>query len=290
MVKKILVTGSNGQLGQEFKALQKAFPDFKFYFLTRGDLDISNREEVARVFNNIAPHFCINCAAFTGVDAAEKEAQKSFAINATGAENLALASKGSNTKLIHFSTDYVFNGTAKMPYKEDSERAPLGIYGASKAKGEELVLDALPESIVIRTSWVYSVFGNNFVKTMVRLMSERDQLAVVADQQGSPTYAADLAEATMHIIKAQNWVGGIYHYSNDGAINWFQFASAIKELTGATCTINPIATAQYPTPAARPAYSVLAKEKIVATYGIQLLPWRESLQVCLARLTAATPF
>lgn len=288
MVKKIIVTGSGGQLGQEFYALKDSFEGYEIHFFNRANLDIADREAVIELFNKINPGYCINCAAYTAVDKAEQDSDAAFNINATGAQNLAAACAKQGTKLIHFSTDYVFDGWAKTPYKEDDKKAPLGVYGSSKASGEELVVAAAPESIIIRTSWVYSVYGSNFVKTMVRLMTEKQQVIVVADQWGSPTYAADLANAVLQIIENENWVSGLYQYSNEGVINWFQFAEAIKNYLGSSCVVHPISTDQYPTPTPRPKYSAMSKEKFVATFGLTLIPWRQSLHACLGKLQDTT--
>jgi dTDP-4-dehydrorhamnose reductase len=197
---------------------------------------------------------------------------------------LADACKASGSKLIHISTDYVFNGTASIPYQEQDMVDPVNLYGASKLKGEQLALKDPDGAIVIRTSWVYSTYGNNFVKTMMRLMRERDSLKVVDDQVGSPTYAADLAQAILFIIKEGKWAPGIYHYSNEGVITWYQFAQAIRELTGSDCTIAPITSAEFPTPAKRPGYSVLNKEKIKATYSVALKDWKLSLRECIQKM------
>ncbi len=282
-MQKIVVTGSNGQLGQELQALSNLFLQKQFYFFNRTDLDISDKEAVNKIISDLKPDYCINCAAYTAVDKAETEPETAFKINASGAENLAAACAQHNTKFIHVSTDYVFNGAATFPYKEDDATHPIGVYGASKLRGEELVMAANPEAIIIRTSWVYSVYGNNFVKTMVRLMNSKEEINVVNDQWGTPTYAADLAAALLHIT-AQKWSPGVYHFSNEGVINWFQFASAIKDCIHTFCKVHPITTAEYPTLTARPHYSVLAKEKIQTTFNLELVPWQESLCKCLDKL------
>ncbi|HZH96225.1 MAG TPA: dTDP-4-dehydrorhamnose reductase [Flavisolibacter sp.] len=286
MVQNIIVTGSNGQLGRELQAVSNEFPSYKFHFFSRAELDIANQEQVAKVFENIAPHYCINCAAYTAVDKAEGERDAAFNINAGGARNLAAACTQHKAGFIHISTDYVFDGSATSPYKETHPTNPLGVYGASKLKGEENVFEANPESIIIRTSWVYSVYGSNFVKTMVRLMKDKPTLNVVADQWGCPTSAADLATAIMMVIPHATWTPGIYNFSNEGVINWFQFAEAIRDHIMSPCIVYPIPTTQYPTPAARPKYSVLDCQKIKDTFGIQATPWQSSLKICLDSLEA----
>jgi dTDP-4-dehydrorhamnose reductase len=281
---KILVTGANGQLGKELRQLSLSFTLYEFIFLSREDLPIHHFEMVRHYFSVYHPTYLINCAAYTAVDRAEEEKDKAFQVNAEATGVLAAVCKENHCHFIHVSTDYVFDGTAVIPYKEDSPTNPQSVYGLSKLDGEKQALQFNPESIIIRTSWVYSEFGKNFVKTMLKLMAERETISVVKDQVGSPTYAADLAAVILHIIKEGNWVPGIYHYSNEGIISWYEFALAIKELTGSHCNVSPITTDQYPTAAKRPAYSVLDKSKISATFNIPLISWKESLQKCLARL------
>jgi len=281
---KILVTGANGQLGKELKQLSSSFPQFDFQFLSREDLPIHHFELVRNFFNTYHPTYLINCAAYTAVDRAESEKELAFQVNGEAVGVLAAVCKEKNCRFIHISTDYVFDGTATVPYKEDHSVNPQSVYGASKLEGEQQAFQFNPDSIVIRTSWVYSEFGKNFVKTMLKLMSEREELNVVSDQVGSPTYAADLATAILHIISSGKWKGGIYHYSNEGVISWYDFAVAIKELSGFTCVVNPIPTLQYPTPAKRPAYSVLDKSKIMATFDLPIPDWKKSLATCLERL------
>jgi dTDP-4-dehydrorhamnose reductase len=281
---KILVTGANGQLGKELKQLSSSFPQFDFQFLSREDLPIHHFELVRNFFNAYHPTYLINCAAYTAVDRAESEKELAFQVNGEAVGVLAAVCKEKNCRFIHISTDYVFDGTATVPYKEDHPVNPQSVYGASKLEGEQQAFQFNPNSIVIRTAWVYSEFGKNFVKTMLKLMSEREELNVVSDQVGSPTYAADLATAILHIISSGKWKGGIYHYSNEGVISWYDFAVAIKELSGFTCVVNPIPTLQYPTPAKRPAYSVLDKSKIMATFDLPIPDWKKSLATCLERL------
>lgn len=268
-------------MGQELQRLAKSFPTYTFHFFSRKELDIADAAQVQRTFEAVQPAYCINCAAYTAVDKAESEQELAFSINAEGTRILAAAAKEHGAGFIHISTDYVFNGRGERPYKEEDATDPVNLYGASKLKGEEAALATNPESIVIRTSWVYSSFGNNFVKTMLRLMQSRTEINVVADQTGSPTYAADLAEAILKILAGAQWKGGIYHYSNEGVITWHEFAAAIQHYTHLNCTVHPIATEQYPTPAQRPKYSVMDKKKIQQTFGVALQPWKSSLYRCL---------
>ncbi|GAO41209.1 dTDP-4-dehydrorhamnose reductase [Flavihumibacter petaseus] len=283
----ILVTGADGQLGSELQVIASLYPEYRFLFTGSSQLDITDEAAVRNIFMQESPAFCINCAAYTAVDKAESEPDKADAVNAAAAGNLAKAADVTGCRLIHISTDYVFDGTATVPLAETAVTNPLGVYGVSKWKGEQLVLSIAPDSIVIRTSWVYSSFGKNFVKTMLRLMAERETINVVNDQQGSPTYAADLARAIMQIVQklpdTEN-AGGIYHYANAGAITWFEFAQAIAGMTGSRCRVNPITTAEYPTPAKRPAYSVFDTNRIRQVFDVPVYPWQESLQACLLQL------
>ncbi len=284
--KTILVTGANGQLGNEMQVISLSYPEYNYLFVTKEALAIDDNEAVKQYFKKHEIDYCVNCAAYTAVDKAELEIEKALLINATAVGNLAEICKINNAQFIHISTDYVFDGTATVPYKEDSEVSPVSNYGATKLKGEQLALQNNPASIIIRTSWVYSSFGNNFVKTMLRLMKDKEQISVVSDQVGCPTYAADLAAAIMKIIKFPHAVqlAGIYNYSNAGIINWHQFATAIKEITGSKCLVNPIPSSQYPTPAKRPAYSVLDTSKIRYNFKIEIPQWKDSLHKCLSLL------
>ncbi|MGB3006983.1 MAG: dTDP-4-dehydrorhamnose reductase [Chitinophagaceae bacterium] len=284
-VVKIMVTGSTGQLGTELQKLSASYPAFDYIFLSEDDLSILDFETVRHFFNIQKPHFLVNCAAYTAVDKAESDKEIAYKVNADAVGFLAAICNEFNTRFIHISTDYVFDGTASVPYKTDDKTNPQSVYGASKLEGERLAFYNNPGTILLRTSWVYSEFGNNFVKTMKKLMGERDMLNVVNDQVGSPTYAADLAEVIMEIISSGKFEAGIYHYTNEGVINWFDFAVAIKELIGSTCKINPIPTSQYPTPAKRPAYSALDKSKITLVYNIKLKDWKTSLSTCISLLT-----
>ncbi len=287
----ILVTGSNGQLGKELKTLASAYPQFQFIFLSKEDLSIHHFEQVKNLFKNNHPAYCINCAAYTAVDKAEEERDLAFRVNAEAVGVLAAVCKEYDTQLIHISTDYVFDGTASIPYTENDATNPQNIYGASKLEGEKQALLLNPASIIIRTSWMYAEVGKNFVKAMLRLMEERKEINVVTDQTGSPTYAYDLAEAILQIITQLathspqlTTFKGIYHFSNDGAITWYDFAVAIKELSGSSCIINPVTADHFPTVAKRPAYSVLNKTKIQQTFGIKLKDWKKSLAVCIKKI------
>lgn len=284
--KTILVTGANGQLGREMQVIAAAYPGCHFLFVSKDELSIEDTGAVKEYFASHEIDVCVNCAAYTAVDKAETDTEKAFAVNGEAVGVLATACKEKNARFIHISTDYVFDGTATEPYKEDHPVHPLGVYGASKLKGEELALQNNPAAIIIRTSWVYSSFGNNFVKTMLRLMKERESINVVNDQQGSPTYAADLAAAIMQIISGDAVSAGIYNFSNHGVINWYEFALAIKELTGSNCIVNPIPSSQYPTPAKRPAYSVLDTVKIRDTFNVVIPAWKDSLKKCISILSS----
>ena len=293
MQKKILVTGANGQLGMELQQLAVANPSFKFIFTARDEFPLDNPDATNDFITKHQPQYLINCAAYTAVDKAESETELVYKINAEAPGVIAKACKENNTRLIHISTDYVFNGMGSVPYKEEDATDPVNFYGASKLEGEKNVLRFNPGSIIIRTAWVYSEFGKNFVKTMIRLMAEKDQVNVVNDQWGTPTYAADLAEAIMKIISVLDGPThhsplaahpGVYHFTNEGIITWYDFAVTIKELSGSSCIVNPIPSSAFPTPAKRPFYSVLDKTKIQQAFGIQLKNWKASLAVCMERL------
>ena len=285
----ILVTGSNGQLGKELKALADSYPGFEFSFLSKTDMPIHHFELVRHFFDTLKPDYCINAAAYTAVDKAEEEPDRAFQINGEAVGVLAAICKEHHTKFIHISTDYVFDGTGSVPYTENYPTDPVNTYGMSKLEGEKQAMRLNPETIIIRTSWLYAVHGKNFVTTMLKLMSYGNDIRVVNDQQGSPTFAGDLAAAILKIIegakeKTENWKPGIYHFSNGGKISWYDLAVAIKELTNATNNIKPISTAEYPTPAKRPAFSVLDTSKISGEFGIEIKPWKESLEKCFGQV------
>jgi dTDP-4-dehydrorhamnose reductase len=286
MNNKILVTGSNGQLGSDLKDLAASYPKFDFIFTDVAELSIVDKNAVDSLFAKERPAYLINCAAYTAVDKAESEKQLSDEINGTAVGILASACESHGTKFIHISTDYVFNGEASSPLKETDQVDPVNAYGASKLLGEQLAVQNNTGVIIIRTSWVYSFYGKNFVKTMMRLMGEKESLGVIDDQLGSPTYAADLADAIMQIISSGKWEPGIYNYSNDGVISWFDFANEIKKQIGSNCIVTPLTTEQFPTPAKRPKYSVLDKAKIQNTFSITLKDWKESLRICISKIVA----
>lgn len=279
----ILVTGANGQMGSELQALAADFAEYRFLYVTKEDLNIADASTLEKYFSEHIIDFCINCAAYTAVDKAETEPESALLINAIAVAALATVCNKNNTQLIHISTDYVFDGTATEPYKETDKTNPVSVYGRSKLQGEVFALENCPTAIIIRTAWLYSSFGNNFVKTMLRLMKEKESINVVCDQFGCPTYAADLAAAIMQIITSNQSKShsGIYHYSNAGITNWYKFAVAIKELTSSNCVVNPIPTSQYPTPAKRPGYSVLDTTKIKETFGLAIPAWEDGLKRCL---------
>jgi dTDP-4-dehydrorhamnose reductase len=286
---KILVTGVNGQLGKELQELASSYPQFQFVFLSKEDMPIHQFELVRHFFATLKPAYCINCAAYTAVDKAESEKELAFLINGEAVGVLASICREHQARFIHISTDYVFNGEATYPYTENFPTDPINVYGASKLEGEKQAIQLNPDSIIIRTSWVYSSYGKNFVKTMIRLMSEKDEVKVINDQLGSPTYAADLATAILTIISNSelsfvNWKPGIYNFSNEGIITWYEFAKAIKGITNNICDVKPVTTSEYPTPARRPAYSVLDKTKIQNSFGIQLKDWKGSLGYCIKKI------
>ena len=286
--KHVIVTGANGQLGQELQQYGHKLPGFEFHFFSKLEMDISNTVQTEKIFQQIKPAYCINCAAYTAVDKAETEKELAFLINSQAAANIAASCIAHHTRLVHISTDYVFDGKHDHPYDEETAVNPQTIYGASKAEGEERIMRSGADAIIIRTSWLYSTYGNNFVKTMLRLMDERTEIRVVNDQVGCPTYAADLATAIIGILGAgeeERWENGIYHYSNSGVASWYEFAVAIKEFAGKNCEILPITTAGYPTKAKRPAYSVLSTQKIVETFGVYVGNWRLSLEKCIGAMS-----
>ncbi|MCT4616288.1 MAG: dTDP-4-dehydrorhamnose reductase [Marinifilaceae bacterium] len=284
---KVLITGANGQLGSEIKNLSLQYAELEFIFTDYEDLDISDFDYLEQFVLKNKPNFIINCAAYTNVDLAEKESEIAFEINSESVMNLVAVAEKYQLKLIHISTDYVFDGTNNNPYSENVKVSPIGIYGKSKQRGEQYVLDSSSESIIIRTSWLYSSFGNNFVKTMIRLGRERKEINVVADQIGTPTYANDLAKACLDIISKEEGInknGKIYHFSNLGLASWYDFAVNIMTIANLDCKVNPISTDQYPTIAKRPKYSVLDKSKIMADFNIEIPYWRDSLINCLKRM------
>lgn len=282
--KIILVTGAGGQLGQCFQDIQSNYSGYKFLFLDRSQVSIDEAEKLELFILENKIGILINCAAYTKVDMAEQEKDLALTINATAPGQIAKLTNKLGVKFIHFSTDYVFPGTASKPYTEIDATEPVNYYGFTKLKGEQLILENNPNSIVIRTSWVYSPYGKNFVKTMMALLTTKEEIYVVSDQFGCPTYAGDLADAVMQMLVYGNEYSGIYHYCNTGIINWYQFAMAIKNHLAANCSINPIETASYPTPAKRPAYSALATEKIEKAFQIRIPGWEVSLNKCMRKM------
>ncbi len=286
---KILITGAYGQLGSELKILSGKFPVWQFLFTDVDLLDITNEIAVQNYLFQNKPDFVVNSAAYTAVDKAESDIETAWKINANAPGILASETKRIGAKFIHISTDYVFDGNANKPYREDDAVNPTGIYGKSKLAGEENVLKGNPASIIIRTSWLYSAFGNNFVKTMLQLAKERGSVNVVFDQVGTPTYAADLAKTILAIIEIfekenEKFVPGIYHYSNEGVASWYDFALAVFEISGEKCVVKPVFSEEFPTPAKRPSYSVLDKSKIKNTFAINVPYWRNSLKNCIEKL------
>ena len=294
MNKSILVTGANGQLGNELNELSVLYTDYSFVFITRNELDLSDTKAITTYFIDKTFDVIINCAAYTAVDKAESEQVLARDINTKAIETLAQIAKEKAISLIHISTDYVFDGKNFKPYIETDPTNPQGVYGQTKLDGEQVMLAINPaNSLIIRTSWVYSSFGNNFVKTMMRLGKERDELGVIYDQVGTPTYARDLAQVILSIIQhptlnAQKTTE-IYHFSNEGVCSWYDFAKAIFELSAIACYVKPIETLDYPTPAKRPHYSLLNKAKIKNTFDITIPYWKDSLHECLDVLKGNKP-
>jgi len=284
----ILVTGASGQLGSTLKNLVQDEAELNVVFKSSTELDITDFGAVHEELTSSDYAYCINCAAFTNVDRAETDTDKARLVNITGARNLALNCKESGTVLIHISTDFVFDGYLNVPYREEDIARPIGFYGDTKYKGERAIINNLEEHFILRTSWLYSEHGNNFMKTMIRLGTERDELSVVYDQVGTPTYAKDLAKAILQIVKAHSIEYGVYNYSNDGVASWYDFAKAIFDGMGIEITLKPILSEQYPTPAERPKYSVLDKSKIKQTFQLDIPHWKDSLQLALAAYSKTT--
>lgn len=274
----VLVTGANGQLGQSLQFIASNYPELQFVFCTSSDLDITNLEDCEAIFFKIKPNYCINAAAYTAVDKAESEYEKAQAINVIGAQNLAEVCKKQSTILLHISTDFVFDGDKNSPYTELDIPNPTGVYGQTKLDGEKAIQAVFENYYIIRTSWVYSQFGNNFMKTMLRLASERDTISVVNDQIGTPTNAVDLAGALITIISTKKNAFGVYNFSNEGQCSWYDFAKAIFDINNIRIDLQPIPTTSFPTPAKRPAFSVLDKTKIKTSFGIEIKSWEESLK------------
>lgn len=280
----ILVTGANGQLGTCIKAIAKNYPLYNFVFADSSSLDITNRNQVLQYMSNSQFDYIINCAAYTAVDLAEDHKEKAFEINVKGVENLTIACKRFSCTLLHVSTDFVFNGKKNAPYLEEDNTHPLNYYGASKLNGEQIIQQALSKYVIIRTSWLFSEFGNNFVKTMVRLGQEKKELSIVADQYGSPTYAIDLAHILLTFIASSSTRYGLYHFSNHGATTWYNFAAEIFKLQNQDIRLHKTTSKQFASRAIRPKYSVLETKKVKETLNIDIRNWQSALKEMLSRL------
>lgn len=276
----ILITGSNGQLGNEMRTKSAQYPQHRYWLTDIDELDITDPNALQNFVKTNAIDIIVNCAAYTNVDKAEDDEATAHLINAQAVENLAMTS----AKIIHISTDYVFAGDSSIPYTETDTPMPRTAYGRTKLEGERRLLLHKPDSIILRTAWLYSSFGNNFVKTMLRLANEREQLSVVFDQIGTPTYAADLAQAVFETINAPQWQAGIYHFTNEGVCSWYDFAYEIFRLSHHTCQVQPILSSQYTYRTPRPHYSVLDKQKFSNTFHMTIPHWTDGLQRCLRQL------
>ncbi|KGE14278.1 dTDP-4-dehydrorhamnose reductase [Sphingobacterium deserti] len=281
---KILITGANGQLGSELSDVFKDRTGYELFFLDRKQLPLEQTNLIQDILGMYQPDLIIHSAAYTAVDRAESEPILADQVNHLASEEIAQYCRLHDVKLIAISTDYVFDGNSANPLNEDAAVAPINTYGETKLQGELAIQKWAPHYIIIRTSWVYSTYGANFVKTMIRLMGERDEISVIADQIGSPTYAHDLAQAILSILESDKWENGIYNYSNEGQISWYDFAIAIRDIKGLHCKINAISTEQYPTPARRPKYSLLDKSKIKTTFSVDVPNWKDSLQKMMYKL------
>lgn len=280
----VLVTARDGQLGQCFQSLAVKHPNIQFVFKSSSDLDITNTANIEDALKDHTFDYCINCAAYTAVDKAEEAIELADKVNHIGAKLLAESCKKFNVTLIHVSTDFVFDGKATVPYLEDDITNPLGVYGKTKLAGEQAISNVLENYFIIRTSWLYSEYGNNFLKTMLRLSKERNEIGVVGDQVGSPTYARDLADMILRLIESKNTSYGVYHYSNKGVVSWYDFAKEIFKLSDSSITLNKIETKDYPTPAVRPKYSVLHTERISKLLDLKIPNWKESLKKAIIYL------
>lgn len=284
-MKRVLVTGGNGQLGNALKAIASHYPSLCLLFTDVQELDLTDSVALAAFVKDQSIDYILNCAAYTAVDKAEDESELCDLVNHIGVKNIGEVASRFDVKVIHISTDYVFDGTNYKPYVETDRTAPASVYGNTKLEGEKALFEACPESIVIRTSWLYSEYGNNFVKTMLRLGTEREELRVVFDQVGTPTYAGDLASAMLTIAAGELFVPGIYHFSNEGVCSWYDFTIRIHQLAGIQCRVLPVESSEYPTKAKRPHYSVLNKSKIKNTYQLTIPYWEESLRKVISYLT-----
>jgi dTDP-4-dehydrorhamnose reductase len=282
----VLVTGSKGLLGNEVQVFASSYPQFEFIFTDVEELDICDRKAVEKYFAERKIDVLLNCAAYTAVDKAEEDVELCYRINEKAVGILGEVAAQYGTKMVHVSTDYVFDGASYLPYTEDRPVCPATVYGKSKLAGELLLMDVCPAAVIVRTSWLYSSFGNNFVKTMIKLGRERDTLNVIFDQVGTPTYAADLADALLQIVSADKFIPGVYHYSNEGVCSWYDFTIAIHQIAGINCRVLPIESKDYPAKTPRPHYSVLNKKKIKTNYNIQIPHWEDGLRRCMAILAA----
>lgn len=281
---KILITGRHGQLGSELHDLKESYPQHQMVFVDREEMDLSNPEQILEVLNTEKPQIIVSAGAYTAVDKAESDQELCDAVNHIAVKTIGAWAAENNAKVIHISTDYVFDGTSETPLKETDAPDPINVYGLTKLHGEQALRASGAAYVIIRTAWVYSVYGANFVKTMIRLMSEREEIGVVADQVGTPTYARDLASTIMQVIEAPEFVQGVFHYSNEGKISWHDFAVAIKEIKGFSTKVNAINSDAFPTPAKRPNFSLLDKSKIKETYKVAVPDWKTSLEEMLAKV------
>ena len=284
MNKNILITGANGQLGSSLRKIQSMYGNCAFYFTDIDTLDICDKRRLVEFVRSNQIGYILNCAAYTAVDKAEDDIENCMRINRDAIRYIGEVASAEGIKVIHVSTDYVFDGTQTRPYRENDPACPVSVYGQSKSEGEIALQQVCRDAVIIRTAWLYSEYGANFVKTMLRLGKERTALNIVCDQIGTPTYSEDLAVAMMSVVEHHQWFAGIYHFSNEGVCSWYDFASKIMELAEIDCQISPINTQAYPTRAIRPAYSVLDKGKITTTFNLSIPPWEESLEKCLREL------
>lgn len=277
----ILVTGCNGQLGNEMQEAAKRFPSFQYIYTDVAELDICDKNTLDAFVKENGVNIIVNCAAYTAVDKAEDDIELCYKINRDAVRNIGEVASENNLKVVHVSTDYVFDGTNYLPYTEDLPVCPATVYGKSKLEGEQALMGTCGQVVILRTAWLYSSFGNNFVKTMIKLGTERDSLNVIFDQVGTPTYAADLADAILCLLGNETFVPGIYHYSDEGVCSWYDFTKTIHRIANVTCNVQPIETKDYPARTPRPHYSVLNKSKIKSTYNISIPHWEESLEKCI---------
>jgi len=277
----ILITGSHGQLGNEMQQAANKFPAFNYLYTDVEDLDICDKNALDTFVKANKVNIIVNCAAYTAVDKAEDDVALCFKINSDAVRNIGEVANDNGLKVVHISTDYVFDGTNHVPYTEDQQVCPSSVYGKSKLAGEQALTESCDQSVILRTAWLYSSFGNNFVKTMMKLGTERDSINVIFDQIGTPTYAADLAKTILQILNHENFIPGIYHFSDEGVCSWYDFTKSIHRIAGITCDVHPIETKDYPARTPRPHYSVLNKAKLKAVYGITIPHWEESLVKCI---------